>query len=538
MTPGVLKRIGERRLDRRLADVSQEIRQSLDTEETVRLSAHAVHDVVRPERTSIWLTTGDRPRLAYSINGRESTVEQMPVPPLVLECARRRRPTVNPLLTGVAVPIVAPHSGFLGVIHLDRMASDREQQQFIEAIAREASLALETANLYERAVSEKEKTEAVLARVADGVVVTDVKGNVLQLNKAAARIFECPEQTSGRSHGCALLGLREDDRALDCTQGCALLASGRTQDRELWRKHSDSRRQPLLATAEVVNDRAGNISEIVHSFRDVTRLKEADEAKTLFLATASHELKTPLTVIRGFAETLLSEQNWDEADKQKALEAMGRRTLDLSKIVDRILLSSRIEAGRTHVSVAEVDLKPVLVERAEALKSATGREVLAEIEDDLPSVLADPDALTTVIDHLLDNAVKYSPDGGPINVAALADDSLVRLSIRDEGIGMDSEQLSHCFERFWQAESSDVRRFGGTGIGLYIVQSLVEAMGGEISAESASGEGTTFRLDLVQAGASNPARPTAAEPPTPGTGDPSVIREFMRQIGIPARMDR
>jgi signal transduction histidine kinase len=145
--------------------------------------------------------------------------------------------------------------------------------------------------------------------------------------------------------------------------------------------------------------------------------------------------------------------------------------------------------------------------------------------------LADKEAVTTIVDHLLDNAVKYSPDGGLIEATARANDSWVELCVADHGIGMDAEQAAHCFEKFWQAESSDVRRFGGTGIGLYIVRSLAEAMGGEIGVESAPLRGSTFVVRLVRAGTTPPAETVTDQ--APGVGEPSVIREFMRQIGIP-----
>jgi signal transduction histidine kinase len=147
-----------------------------------------------------------------------------------------------------------------------------------------------------------------------------------------------------------------------------------------------------------------------------------------------------------------------------------------------------------------------------------------------------------VIDHLLDNAIKYSPGGQPVAVtvtsggarsagaagaAGSAGNGTVRIEVADQGIGMDAEQAAHCFHKFWQAESTDVRRFGGTGIGLYIVRSLVEAMGGAVSVRSAEGAGSTFAVDLVVAHPGEQPRGEADQ------GESSSIREFMRQIGVP-----
>ncbi|MGH2830279.1 MAG: sensor histidine kinase, partial [Actinomycetota bacterium] len=312
------------------------------------------------------------------------------------------------------------------------------------------------------------------------------------------------------------------EKKLDCSAGCPLVGvSQSVLGVEVWRPLPDGRRQPLLASGSLVGEEG---REVVHSFRDVTKLKEADEAKTLFLATASHELKTPLTVIQGFSDILLEENSQQEATD--ALQAISSRARGLDKIVDRILLSSRIESGRTTLAVAEIDLRALLVERALSFARAAGREVHLEVPASLPAVRGDADAVATVIDHLLDNAFKYSPAGGAVIVGATVEDRSVVASVSDPGIGMDEEQIERCFEKFWQAESSDHRRFGGTGIGLFIVRSLIEAMGGAVVAESRKGRGTTFRFLLRRA---------AAAPLPPGIGDRSQIREFMRQIGIPAK---
>jgi PAS domain S-box-containing protein len=375
------------------------------------------------------------------------------------------------------------------------------------------------------------KAGAILARVADGVIVTDAKGRIVQCNPAAERMVGTEAgDMIGRS--CEeILGLRVGERRLDCSTSCALLALADPDEaalgHETWRWNHEHRRQPLLANAEAVVDEDARKVEVVHSLRDVTRLKQAEEAKTLFLATASHELKTPLTVIRGFAETLLSYPDVPEEHRTAGLKAVRQRAEELSTIVDRLLLSSRIEAGRAQVRIARVTPGPILEERAETLFKATGRTVECEIDGDLPDVSADPQGLVTVVDHLLDNALKYSPNGAPVWVRASRHGDGARIDIQDGGIGMDAEQAAHCFDKFWQAESTDVRRFGGTGIGLYIVRSLVEGMGGTVEVHSTAGMGTTFTVIL------GPAPGRSGD--DPGSGEQNSIREFMRQLGVPER---
>jgi signal transduction histidine kinase len=169
----------------------------------------------------------------------------------------------------------------------------------------------------------------------------------------------------------------------------------------------------------------------------------------------------------------------------------------------------------------------LIYERATALGEAKDRIIEVDLPDDLPSAAGDASAITTVVDHLLDNAVKYSPDGEPVIVRAIAHlraaapaprgeplgDILgqIVIEVADAGVGMDPETMEHCFDKFWQADTSGTRRFGGTGIGLYIVRSLTEAMGGSVSAHSTPGGGTTFavRLDAADSG---PVIPLPASP--------------------------
>jgi len=388
----------------------------------------------------------------------------------------------------------------------------------------------------------QQKAETILARVATGIVVTDGAGGVLECNPAGERLIG-PEGRSAIGSPCSrALGLREGERLLDCRHGCPLLVPEAGGDgaveagREVWRSLPDGRRQPLLASAFAVTDGQGGV-EVVHSLRDITRLKEADEAKTLFLATASHELKTPVTVIAGFAETILRFPSMPEERRAEAVEAIHRRALELSSIVDRLLLCSKIEGGRVVVDVHPVDVRPLLGERANVVQDASGRHMIMQVAPETLVAEADPLALQTVVDHLLDNAVKYS-DGGPVVVGARREGESVVLWVSDIGIGMDHDQARRCFDKFWQAESTDVRRFGGTGIGLYIVSSMVEAMGGRISVDTAVGRGSTFTVSLpaVAEGSASTAAPEI-EGVAPGVdlADQPAIKDIMRHLGVLTR---
>jgi signal transduction histidine kinase len=281
-----------------------------------------------------------------------------------------------------------------------------------------------------------------------------------------------------------------------------------------------------------INEDNSKLTKINHTKRDITQLKQADEAKTMFLATASHELKTPLTVILGFTQALRSDWLNDEQRKD-ALASIERRAQELSRIVDRLLLTGRIESGRVTLGLGVVDIAAVIPERAHSLAMVTSRQIGCVLPSDLPAVIADGEALTTILDHLLDNAVKYSPDGGDIIVSARGDRGGVEIEVADSGIGMNENGVAHCFDRFWQAEASDVRRFGGTGVGLYIVRSLVEGMGGTIRVRSILGKGTTFTIRLRRASEADADAAAVPNSPEPGVGKRTMIQEFMHQIGVP-----
>ena len=390
-------------------------------------------------------------------------------------------------------------------------------------------------------VSQVSNRSALIARYStEGIVITDGSGTVLEANPAAQTLlFDGADAGAIVGETCrdSLTFVTGSSVELDCSTGCALAAlcgsgeSGGDRSVEVYRTTADGR-VPLIASAVELPGEEGR-HEYLHSFRDITRLKEADEAKTMFLATASHELKTPLTVIRGFTQ-LLQSRAVDEQDVV-ALDAIAARSLELSEIVDRLLLSSRIDAGRVELSLEPHDITSLLRSRLADANSSLGRDITLQTKEDVWALVSDT-ALDTVIDHLVDNAVKYSPDGGGVRVELTTSKTRSIVRVTDSGIGMSPEQVDRCFEKFWQGEVTDVRRFGGTGIGLYIVHSLVTGMRGRISVESTRGQGTTFTIRLPRVHPPSESDLDVQVPIGPSLAERSApkgsVDEFIQQLGI------
>jgi two-component system sensor histidine kinase/response regulator len=247
----------------------------------------------------------------------------------------------------------------------------------------------------------------------------------------------------------------------------------------------------------------------------VEQLQELDRLKSRFLSMASHELKTPLTSISGLAQVLLrrmrrrleigrpGDEEWVQEQNAHVdrLELLNSQTARLGRLVDELLDVSRIESGKLEFEMAPVDVPALTREVAERLQLSTSAHTIS-VESvgrfDAP-VIADKDHLEQVLDNLVSNAIKFSPEGGPIVVSARDDGQSVVISVSDPGVGIAPEKLESVFGLFYQAEDPVSRRTGGMGLGLYISKEIVSRHGGRIWAESRVGEGSTFSFSLPRA---------------------------------------
>ncbi|HUT14948.1 MAG TPA: ATP-binding protein [Anaerolineae bacterium] len=229
------------------------------------------------------------------------------------------------------------------------------------------------------------------------------------------------------------------------------------------------------------------------------QLKELDRMKSEFLSTVSHELRAPLHSIGGFMQLLLDDKVEDRATQREALETVARQTERLTRLINNLLDVSRMESGWLKLEKGPVQIRDVVREVvAEVRPMAEGRQI-ALVDDtapELPIVFADHERLAQVIRNLMHNAIKFTPSGGRIVISAAESEGNLVISVEDDGAGISGEAMPHLFERFYQADSSDTRRAGGTGLGLYICRQIVIAHGGSIWAESEVGKGSTFHLGV------------------------------------------
>jgi signal transduction histidine kinase len=249
---------------------------------------------------------------------------------------------------------------------------------------------------------------------------------------------------------------------------------------------------------------ADQIALVAHSNRllsqqreTMRRLQELDQMKSDFIAITSHELRTPITAIRGFVKTLQRNQDRFSTEQLASfMQIIDRQSARLARLVEDLLFVSRIEAGTVQFEAEQVDLAGFLAETAEALGPEGRSRVRVDVQPPGATVRTDPHRLDQILRNLVENALKFSPSDTLVRVEAMVRDDWFQLAVTDQGVGIPPEDLPRIFDRFHQVGQAMTREREGAGLGLYITKRLVEAMGGTITVASAPGQGSTFRIWL------------------------------------------
>ena len=349
----------------------------------------------------------------------------------------------------------------------------------------------EVATALDDAEEARNSIDAILESVTDGLVVANVYGRVTTMNHAAEEQFgvRLSEMLNRRVEH--LLPF-EERKAFHRAVRTALKTKTSVEPFEINR---DDR--VLRVSTSVVLDRAGKDHGCVFLVHDMTREHEVDRMKSEFISTAAHELRTPLTSIQGFSEILLTRDELAPEETRRFLTHINRQSQSLTNIIGDLLDLSRIESGTGFALERRVvDIRSLLEQSVAGFEQPDGQHTFdLFIPDGSLEVVVDGPKMEQVLKNLISNAVKYSPEGGRIEVAAAADGNDLLLSVKDQGIGMTAEQVEHVFDKFYRVDASNTA-IEGTGLGMNIVHAITEAHGGTVHIESQLGEGTTVSLRL------------------------------------------
>jgi PAS domain S-box-containing protein len=393
------------------------------------------------------------------------------------------------MVSAMVVPLTAGGRTFgaLQLVSADpARLYDEDDLEFAWHLARRAAVAIDNARLY-RTVQERARPALVVEHVADGVLLVDEDGVVRLWNPAAERITGlAAHEAVGRPAGEILRPWEKVGALAEAETVAPETLPVEVNGRELW----------LSVTGVAFSGGA------VFAFRDLTAEQAVEQLKSDFVATVSHELRTPLAAIYGAALTLQREDvRLSEPQRSGLLEVIAGEADRLARIVNDILWASRLESGamRTTIQVCDgVELARSIVDAARSYVPPN-IELVFDAAANYPPLAADPDKVRQVLGNLVENAVKYSPDGGQVSLSITTADERLRFTVSDEGLGVPPAEQKRIFEKFHRLDPQLTRGVGGTGLGLYISRELVKRMSGRIWVESDGRRGSQFLVELPTA---------------------------------------
>ncbi len=398
---------------------------------------------------------------------------------------------------GLCVPIAvgSEHPGSMLVVTKNKYLFHSEDIALLNAFANQSALAIRNARLYHDLSVQHERLSAILANSADGILILDEQQRVQDFNEAIARMTGWNRLEAAGQPGSAVIRLTSPQGApMPLPQ-----ANGGHATVEGYLARHDGGRGPYVSIAiSPLRDAQGRPVGTVVNVHDMSAFREAEELKSTFLSVISHELKTPVALIKGFAETLSREDATPDADTVREFgQIIADESDRLTRLIDNLLTAARVEAGGISLSlVPEVPLDKLAEQATAAFREQTDRhQIEVDFPRDFPLITADPHWLRQVLDNLLSNAIKYSPRGGRVLVKGWYDEANVHVAVSDEGLGLSAEEQQHLFTRFYRAPGKK-RISKGAGLGLYLCKAVVEAHGGQIRVQSEEGKGTTIAFSL------------------------------------------
>lgn len=373
-----------------------------------------------------------------------------------------------------------------------RVYSDDELGQLAKAIN---NLSIRVEESQESTEAERRRLDSVLSHMSDGVIATDRRGNITIINETASDFMDVTAEKAIGNSILDILKIRDDYSLRDLIEN---------QDELMLDFSSNERDLILNAYFSLIQRESGFISGLVCVLHDVTEQQKIDNDRKQFVSNVSHELRTPLTSLRSYIEAL-SDGAWKNPEVAPGfLKVTQEETDRMIRMINELLSLSRMDSGTTRVDMELVNINEMfnyVLDRFDMIlkkddnpakyytikREFTKRDLWVEI---------DTDKFTQVLDNIMNNAIKYSPDGGVVTCRLLETHNQVIISISDQGLGIPRADLGHVFDRFFRVDKARSRAQGGTGLGLAISKEVVQMLGGRIWVDSVEGKGSTFYISL------------------------------------------
>ena len=405
----------------------------------------------------------------------------------------------------VALPLVLEDEEVVGGIFLFRtgtIAFTPGDRMLLRDFADQAAVAVRNARQVDQLRTEKARVEAIIANNPNGIMILDPKLRVEVINRALSQLLGVAEEEAAGQSCAQVLQLQNRTGEHLCLTEGAPPPPTRVLYGEGDIIRPGHKRVTVGVSYSPLFSSDGSLVNVIVTFVDITRYREAEELKSTFISVISHELKTPVSLIKGYAGTLAREDvSHDPEFVRESAQIIVEEADRLTELIDNLLDASRIQAGALSLDPQPLDLISLIRKTADRFATQTNRhQIVVDLPETLPLVMADERRLRQVLDNLINNAIKYSPNGGKIVIGARSGDDHVLVFVQDEGVGIPEEDQEAIFESFYRVDSSLKRSTQGAGLGLYLVRAIVEAMGGEIRVESEPGKGSSFIFTLPVAG--------------------------------------
>jgi PAS domain S-box-containing protein len=406
------------------------------------------------------------------------------------------------LLTGVALPLIA-HERVIGLIFIFRSyrgVFSNNDRALLQSFVDQAAIAVQNAQLYSQVSHEKQRLDALLDSTADGILILFPDHTIERCNPAFCRLFgEKMIAIQGRSHE-EIIQWTNKEQGISLEE--AEVGGWPLTPHATLYVEGDIKRPngiPLavgITYAPLLSPK-GNLLNIIASVRDITHFREAEELKSMFISVISHELKTPVALIKGYVGTLRRDDvSWESVIVQDSLEVIEEEADRLTALIENLLDASRLQAGGLKLNQCDVAFKNFAEKMVGRFRTQSDKHsIVVDFPEEFPVVVADENRLSQVLSNLLSNAIKYSPDGGEIRISGQVRPEQVIICVQDQGPGIAPGDIPHVFDRFYRADDAS-RTTKGAGLGLYLTRAVIEAHGGRIWVDPRPGDGARICFSL------------------------------------------